>query len=49
MDQYHPCYRAAEHAELSRPVTAEEYREALDIAQSLGLTRLDQRRSSPPW
>ena len=44
MDQYHPCYRAAEYAELSRPVTAEEYRKALDIAQSLGLTRLDPRR-----
>ncbi len=48
MDQYHPCYRAAEYAELSRPVTAEEYREALDIAQRLGLTRLDHRRSVRP-
>ena len=48
MDQYHPCYRAAEYAELSRPLTADEYREALDIAQRLGLTRLDQRRSGRP-
>ena len=49
MDQYHPCYRAAEYAELSRPVTAEEYREALDVAQRLGLTRLDHRRNGRPW
>jgi putative pyruvate formate lyase activating enzyme len=49
MDQYHPCYRATEYAELSRPITADEYREALDIAQSLGLTRLDPKRSGRQW
>jgi hypothetical protein len=40
MDQYYPCYRAGEIPELSRPVSAAEYREALDIARRLGLARL---------
>jgi len=39
MDQYYPCYRAGEIPELSRPVSAGEYQEALDIARRLGLTR----------
>jgi putative pyruvate formate lyase activating enzyme len=39
MDQYYPCYRASEIPELSRPVNATEYQEALDIARRLGLTR----------
>jgi len=44
MDQYRPCYRADEFPELDRPVTSEEYREALEIAARHGLTRLDRRR-----
>ena len=40
MDQYYPCYRAGEIPELSRPVSAAEYREALDIARRFGLARL---------
>jgi len=44
MDQYRPCYRAAEYAALSRPITAAEYHEALAVARRLGVTRLDRRR-----
>ncbi len=43
MDQYRPCYRADEYPELDRPLTAAEYREALDAAARCGLTRLDAR------
>jgi putative pyruvate formate lyase activating enzyme len=39
MDQYYPCYRAGEIPELSRPVSAVEFQEALDIARRFGLTR----------
>lgn len=42
MDQYRPCHRAGEFPELGRPVTAEEYRAALDSAARLGLRRLDR-------
>lgn len=42
MGQYYPCYRASERPELARPITAAEYREALDIARRLGLTRQDR-------
>ena len=44
MDQYYPCYRADENPPLDRPITAEEYREALRLAERYGLTRLDRRR-----
>ncbi|WP_374088330.1 radical SAM protein [Methylomicrobium lacus] len=40
MDQYYPCYRAGGIPELSRPVNAAEYQEALAIARRLGLNRL---------
>jgi putative pyruvate formate lyase activating enzyme len=43
MDQYRPCYRADEYPELDRPLTQEEYREALEAAARRGLARLDQR------
>jgi len=39
MDQYYPCYRAGGIPELSRPVSAAEYQEALAVALRLGLTR----------
>ena len=42
MAQYHPCGRAGDYEELRRPVSGEEYRQALAIARQLGLTRLDQ-------
>lgn len=45
MDQYHPCYRAKEFPEINRPITSEEYKEALDAARRCGLYRgLDMRR-----
>lgn len=40
MDQYYPCYRAGDIPELSRTISAAEYREVLDIARHLGLDRL---------
>ncbi len=43
MDQYRPCYRADEYPELTRRLTAAEYRDALDTARDLGLTRLDPK------
>lgn len=39
MAQYRPEYKAHEHPLLSRPPTAEEYREALEIAKKEGLHR----------
>jgi putative pyruvate formate lyase activating enzyme len=44
MDQYRPCYRAHEYPEIDRPVTRQEYNEAVDLALAHGLTRLDSRR-----
>jgi len=44
MNQYYPCYRADENPPLDRPLTTQEYREALQIAERYGLRRLDHRR-----
>jgi putative pyruvate formate lyase activating enzyme len=43
MNQYYPCYRAAENPPLGRPLLPKEYREALDLAERYGLRRLDGR------
>ncbi len=43
MDQYHPCYRAADNPPLDRSVTAEEFHDALDLASRYRLRRLDRR------
>ncbi|MFZ5796991.1 MAG: radical SAM protein [Thermodesulfobacteriota bacterium] len=43
MDQYHPCHLAYDDATINRPLAAEEYAEALAMAEELGLHRLDQR------
>jgi putative pyruvate formate lyase activating enzyme len=40
MDQYRPCYRADETPALDRPLTSEEFRQAVALAERLGLTRL---------
>jgi putative pyruvate formate lyase activating enzyme len=48
MDQYRPCYRADEYPELNRPITGEEYAEALAQAERLGLARLDGRAPRRP-
>ena len=44
MDQYRPCYRAADYPPLDRSLTTEEYNEALLLAKKHGLWRLDHRR-----
>ncbi len=45
MAQYHPCHHAFDHAELSRPITREEFSEAIELARQYGLNRLDERVS----
>ncbi|MFZ5633862.1 MAG: radical SAM protein [Bacillota bacterium] len=40
MDQYYPAHRAFRYEELSRRITAKEYREVLSLARSLGLHNL---------
>ncbi len=42
MGQYHPCARADQFEELRRTITGTEYRQALEMARAMGLTRLDQ-------
>ncbi|MDH7485492.1 MAG: radical SAM protein [Anaerolineae bacterium] len=49
MDQYRPCYRAAEYPELNRRLTPAEYEEAVRAVQSAGLWRLDERRPRLFW
>jgi putative pyruvate formate lyase activating enzyme len=41
MDQYRPCYRAADYPLLDRRLTAAEYRTAVLAARRVGLHRLD--------
>jgi putative pyruvate formate lyase activating enzyme len=43
MDQYHPCFRAAEFDEINRPVTKDEYEHALEQARLEGLHRLAKK------
>jgi putative pyruvate formate lyase activating enzyme len=45
MDQYYPCYRADDYPLLARPITRNEYNQALQLAQQYGLQRLDQRHA----
>jgi len=42
MDQYRPSYQAGRHAGLSRRITVDEYKTAVDTALRLGITRLDK-------
>jgi putative pyruvate formate lyase activating enzyme len=42
MDQYRPCYQAAEQPPLDRPLRRAEYAAAVDAAHELGLQRLDR-------
>jgi putative pyruvate formate lyase activating enzyme len=43
MDQYHPCGWAREFPPLDRTLAADEYRQALELAEKFGLRRLDRR------
>ena len=47
MAQYHPRYRAREFPSLDRPVTSQEFRDAVEAALRAGLHRLDERWSLP--
>ena len=46
MPQYRPEHRAHRHPDINRPITQEEWREALTWAREAGLTRLDERGDS---
>jgi putative pyruvate formate lyase activating enzyme len=41
MAQYRPCYHASDEPELVRPITSQEYDEAVAIAHRYGMNRLD--------
>lgn len=43
MDQYRPCYKAAELPPFDHPVTRVEYEQALEQAREAGLHRFDKR------
>jgi putative pyruvate formate lyase activating enzyme len=42
MDQYHPAHKASRFPEINRPITRQEYEEAVRAARKAGLTRLDR-------
>ncbi len=44
MPQYRPCGLASEVQALRRSLTDEEFREAIEVAEEEGITRLDERR-----
>jgi len=48
MAQYRPCGRAHEMPPLDRPVSREEYAQAVQLAKEAGL-RLDERRPRLSW
>jgi putative pyruvate formate lyase activating enzyme len=48
MDQYYPCYRAADYPALRGRLSEAEYRHALHLAERFGLRRLDKRQAPPP-
>lgn len=45
MNQYRPSYKAHLYPELNRRLTNQEYQSAVEAAMSVGLHRLDQRKS----
>lgn len=42
MDQYHPSYKAGRYSDIARPLTAAEYRRAVEQTLATGLWRLDR-------
>jgi putative pyruvate formate lyase activating enzyme len=53
MDQYRPCGQADRYPEIDRPITAEEFKEALEATRQEGIHRLDsevgRRFRLQPW
>ncbi len=43
MDQYHPCFRAAEYPGIKRPLAAAEYALAMQAARQAGLHRFEEK------
>ncbi len=43
MDQYRPCFQAADYPEIDRMISADELSDARAEAEKCGLTRLDER------
>jgi putative pyruvate formate lyase activating enzyme len=48
MAQYRPHYQANTVSEISRPVNAREFREAINLARRYGIHRLDKDYALPP-
>ena len=46
MDQYRPCFNACDIRELNRPITRNEYREAIRLAEVAGLCRIEGRAAA---
>jgi putative pyruvate formate lyase activating enzyme len=49
MDQYRPAYCAHTLPDLNRPISQDEYQQAIRWAVGAGLKRLDERRSGILW
>jgi putative pyruvate formate lyase activating enzyme len=49
MAQYRPAYKAHQYEEINRCPSPEELEEAVNLALTAGLTRLDERRSRLVW
>jgi len=48
MAQYHPCHKAFDMPQLARPVSRQEFSEAIDLAHQRGLNRLDRKHFPLP-
>jgi putative pyruvate formate lyase activating enzyme len=42
MAQYHPCYKALQIPQLARPLSKQEFLEAIELSKRAGLNRLDK-------
>jgi len=51
MDQYRPCWKAFQYPPLDRPITKEEFEDAVEAAKKAGLHRLHHERpgSAVAW
>ena len=48
MSQYHPCYKAFDMLSLARPISGQEFEEAINLAHKQGLYRLDKYQFLSP-